>query len=187
MRHRAQNHSVVVACSGPRPEEFEDVIKEHPDLAAAIEIVGDLITDDEQSRFVTEADAIAITFNMAEQTSAFNRHSIASKALDALWSTQPVLIYGPPGTATVDWALKTGWSDVASTPDELDRFLRRLIEREPVNDRQLTARTEVRQEWTEDVVLERFESEMVGVAATQPDKATRSGSRLSTIHTRKRT
>ena len=81
-------------------------------------------TRDDRGFFATlaAADALVLPINFDAETVAFIRYSMPTKVPAYMASGTPILVYGPRGTAQVDYAARDGWGHVVCNrdPSELD-------------------------------------------------------------------
>lgn len=68
------------------------------------------------ARVLSGADLLVLPFNFDARSSRYIRLSMPTKVPAYLVSGAPVLIYGPPGIATVRYAARDGWGHVVSHP-----------------------------------------------------------------------
>jgi len=87
------------------------------------------------------ADALLLPVNFDPVTVQYIRYSMPTKVPEYLMSGTPVLVYGPPGVAQVDYARREGWGEVVARrdPAALRDGLRRVLQDRGLRER-LSAR-----------------------------------------------
>lgn len=78
-------------------------------------VVSDLVEPERYERSLSEADALVIAYNFDERSIRYIGYSLANKMPECLASGAPVLAYGPPGVATIDYLEKAGVAEVVNT------------------------------------------------------------------------
>lgn len=75
-------------------------------------VVSDLVEPHRYERSLSEADALVIAYNFDEKSIRYIGYSLANKMPECLASGTPVLAYGPPGVATIDYLENAGIAEV---------------------------------------------------------------------------
>ena len=160
-------HRVAIECIGPNRNDYDQFFASAPHLEGVVTYLGDLVDRDDQLRFVDERDAVLVALNFDAGSLRYIGRATSSKALDALATDQPALVVGSPQMESVDWAKRTGWSDVVDTPDPttIAAALLEMMERARIPDAQRQARVEERRRWSRSVVTSAF-AERLARAAT---------------------
>lgn len=80
-------------------------------------------------QILSQADLLVLPFNFDTRSTDYIRLSMPTKVPAYMASATPVLVYGPPGVATVRYAERDGWGYVVSQPGvaALQRALTLLI------------------------------------------------------------
>ena len=68
------------------------------------------------AHLLSGADLLVLPFNFDERSRQYIRLSMPTKVPAYMACGTPVLVYGPPGIATVRYAQRDGWGHVLSTP-----------------------------------------------------------------------
>ncbi len=68
------------------------------------------------ARLLSEADLLVLPINFDPRSARYIRLSMPTKVPAYMASGTPILVYGPPGIATVRYAERAGWGYVLSTP-----------------------------------------------------------------------
>ncbi len=68
------------------------------------------------AHLLSGADLLVLPFNFDERSRQYIRLSMPTKVPAYMACGTPVLVYGPPGIATVRYAERDGWAHVLSTP-----------------------------------------------------------------------
>lgn len=69
------------------------------------------------ARWLQEADALLVAYNFDPGSLRYIRYSMGNKLPECLASGAALLVHGPRGAATVDYAAATGAAELADTPD----------------------------------------------------------------------
>ncbi len=111
------------------PSHIEDD-RQHFTPATNVRLHGPLSDDEEFFSTICSADILLIPVNFDEKSVAYIRYSMPTRVPAYLASATPILVYGPPGVAQVDYAKETGWGHVVDRPraEDLQQAIRRLSE-----------------------------------------------------------
>ena len=154
--------TIVIDCIGPNVKDFEAFFALHPETVSVLTFHGDYADRADQLEFLGSRDATLAAFNFDEPSICYVGKGTSSKAIDALGSDRPTLVYGPLAVETVAWANRTGWADVVTDRDlsSLKTVIRDLVTRRGLTEAQRIARVAERERWSRSVVLGRFEKEI---------------------------
>jgi glycosyltransferase involved in cell wall biosynthesis len=78
---------------------------------------------------LVQADALILAYGFDPRTIEYYRYSFPTKLVPYMLSGTPILAYGPPSIAPIDYAVKGGWARTvtAKSPDALASELRDLM------------------------------------------------------------
>jgi glycosyltransferase involved in cell wall biosynthesis len=79
---------------------------------------------------LTQADALILAYGFDPRTIEYYRYSFPTKLVPYMLSATPILAYGPPSIAPIDYVVKGGWARTVTTksPDALASELRNLMQ-----------------------------------------------------------
>jgi glycosyltransferase involved in cell wall biosynthesis len=104
-------------------------LRERLVLDSSIKI--ELPIDDDAAFFrrIAAADVLLLPVNFNRESVRYIRYSMPTKVPAYLSSGTPILVYGPPETAQVDYARRAGWAHLVTRrdDDELVNGLRSLV------------------------------------------------------------
>lgn len=86
-----------------------------------------LVPYEKMPRLMREADALLVPVTFDEDLLVYARYSMPTKVPEYMISGTPVILYGPPDAAPVDYALREQWGYPITEPDR-ENLKQRLIE-----------------------------------------------------------
>ncbi len=139
-----------------------------------VEIAAPIEDDEAFYKHISDVDGLVLPVNFDPESVAFIRYSMPTKVPAYLASGTPVLVYGPPGVAQVDYALDRGWGRVVAVRDtkQLQQGIRDLLcnpaEREQLR---LTAQAVAAERHDASRARAAFQSLLVGAAGDKGKRA----------------
>ena len=132
--------------------------------------INDALTPEPYRKSLCEADTTVIAYNFDEASIAYVGLSLANKMPECFASGAPLLAYGHPQIATIDYLKKTGCAQVVDRRD-LNTLRAAIIElvTQPAYCKQLSlaAREYAAQRLSKSIVEEKFRSVIAAAAATR--------------------
>jgi glycosyltransferase involved in cell wall biosynthesis len=126
-----------------------------------------LVPYEQMPKLMREADALLVPVTFDEKMFVYARCSMPTKIPECMISGTPVVLFGPPEAAPVDYALRDNWGLVISEPDQ-ESFKRQLVElmRNPTLRRQISepARKLAKERHNLDTVREAFWNRIKAIA-----------------------
>lgn len=86
------------------------------EIAPSIRLLPPLTDDADYFAALAAADVLLLPANFDPDSVRFIRYSMPTKIPPYLLSGTPILVYGPPGIAQVDYARRHGWGHVVDKP-----------------------------------------------------------------------
>ena len=133
----------------------------------AISVHGPLTKDSAFFSTLGAATILVLPVNFDAHSVAFIRYSMPTKVPAYLFSGTPILVYGPPTVAQVDYAATEGWGLVVPDQgvDGLSAAIERLIDDQPLRERLVaTARRVARQNHSASEVRPKFQAALAAAA-----------------------
>src|SRR5262249_13546291 len=100
------------------------------ELGAAVRVLPPVPVWEDYYRNLAAADLLLLPVNFDERSKRYIGFSMPTKVPEYMLSGTPVLVYGPPDMAQVDYATREGWGMVVSerSQERLVEALRRLLQ-----------------------------------------------------------
>ncbi|HED54496.1 MAG TPA: glycosyltransferase [Phycisphaerales bacterium] len=104
---------------------WKKVFDEHVGKRAGIRYVG-FVPREQYLQALRDADLLVMPINFDQQSLVYIRFSLANKGPDYMASGAPILVYGSPEAATVEYAQQQGWAEVVSE-QSIDRLASAIV------------------------------------------------------------